>query len=267
MNGSGDAIRKIHEKFIDDVSLWRAGKAFEDAGDFTNAAAKYNEALGLNPRNVKVHISLGMLHERQGQLEQAYDCYVAALGIDSSVLARIYLGNIFFAMQRFDEAIAQYSKALRQTPGDRYALNNVALAYYKKADYRSALAWYLQGEKTLPDDAIFRFGAGNACSRLGDMNAAIAHYSKGVELDPADADSRSVLALALASAGKNASALTQMREAMRLSPRNPLFDFQAGNLLKAAGKPSEAAAMYGKALELKPEYDEARDSLKTVQRE
>ena len=59
MNGPGDAIRKINERFIDDVSLWRAGKAFENAGDFKNAAEKYQASLAINPRNVEARICLG----------------------------------------------------------------------------------------------------------------------------------------------------------------------------------------------------------------
>jgi tetratricopeptide (TPR) repeat protein len=267
MNGPGDAIRKINEKFINDKSLFRAGNAFEDAGDFKNAGAKYLAALSLNPRNVKALVKLGQLCGKQGLLQKAYDFYSAALGIDSSVVSRINLGNALLEMKRFDEAIAHYSVALHQSPDDPYALLNMALAYYQQEEYTNARTWYLRGEKAHPDYAQFCFGAGDACRKLGNLNEAIAHYTRGIEIYPTDAYSRFLLAITLASAGKNAAALTQIREAIRLNPGNALFAFQAGNLLKATGKKSEAAAMYRQALELKPDHTEARDSLETVTRE
>ena len=259
-----NAIRRINEKFIDDFSLWRSGKAFEDAGDFKNAIVRYNEALALNPRNVQTRICLGAVYEKQGLLQQAYDCYAAALGIDSSLVAEIYLGNMLLAMQRLDEAIGHYGTVLRKSPGNPTALHNLGLAYFRKADYKNALAWFLQGVKVQPGNNAFCFDAGDACRMLGDLDGAIRHYTRGVELDPNDAVSRLVLASALASAGKNAAALAQMREAIRINPQNPVFAFQTGNLLKAMGKRSEAVAIYQKALALKPDYEEAKDSLRTL---
>jgi tetratricopeptide (TPR) repeat protein len=264
LNGPGNTILKINEKFIDDVSLWRSGRAFEDAGDFKNAAARYKEALNLNPRNIQTRICLGILYEKQDLLQQAYECFAAALGFDSSLIARIYLGNVLLAMQRFDEAIGHFSAALRKSPDDPSALHNLGLAYFRKEDYKNALKWFLQGEKTQPGNAAFCFDAGDACRMIGDLNGAIGHYTKGVELDPTDAATRSRLALALASAGKNTAALAQMREVIRFDPQNPFFAFQTGNLLKAMGKRSEAVALYQKALALKPDYEEAGDSLRTL---
>jgi tetratricopeptide (TPR) repeat protein len=261
MNGPGDAIRKINEKFVDDVSLWRAGQAFENAGDYMNAIEKYQASLGLNPRNVESRICLGILYEKQGLLGQACDCYAAALGIDSSLTSRFYLGDLLLKMARFDEAIVQFTAILRQSPGYPSALYNLALSYYQKGDFANALTRYEQGAKLQPIDARYRQGAGNACCRLGNLNAAIEQYTRGVELDPATADSRFLLASALASAGKIAPALAQMREAIKLDPRNPVFAFLTGNLLKETGKRSEATAMYEEALELKPDFAAARDSL------
>jgi tetratricopeptide (TPR) repeat protein len=264
LNAPGGAIRKINEKFIDDVSLWRSGRSFEDAGDFKNAAARYNEALNLNPRNVQTRICLGILYEKQGLLQQACDSYATALGIDSSFISQIYLGNVLLAMQRFDEAIGHFNAALRKSPGDPSALHNLGLACFRKEDYTNALKWFLQGEKVQPGNAAFWFDAGDACRMLGDLNEALAHYARGVQLNPTDAATRSRLALALASAGKNAAALAQMREVIRLNPRDPFFAFQTGNLLKAMGKRSEAAALYQKALALRPDFEEADDSLRTL---
>ena len=67
---SPQAIERIDERFIDDVSLWRAGKAFENAGDTGNAAAKFTKALDLNPDNIKAQISLGNILENRGDIEK-----------------------------------------------------------------------------------------------------------------------------------------------------------------------------------------------------
>ncbi len=221
MNGAPDAIQKINEQFVDDVSLWRAGKAFEEAGDFVHAAEKYRASLSLNPKNVKALISLGKIFENNGNLDSAFEEYSAALGIDSSNLARINLGNALLAMKKFDGAIDQYRAALRQAPSDPYALYNLALANYQKGEYREALRWFTQGERTVVGDAGFCSGAGNACRKLGDLKGAIAHYTKAIAIESSDADGHFLLGTTLAEAGNRKAAVAQMREALRLKP-----DFQ-----------------------------------------
>jgi tetratricopeptide (TPR) repeat protein len=218
MNGAPDAIQKINEQFVDDVSLWRAGRAFEDAGDFVHAGEKYRASLSLNPKNVKALLSLGKIFENNGLLDSAFAEYSAALGVDSSTLARINLGNALLAMQKFDGAIDQYRCALGQAPNDPYALYNIALANYRKGEYREALRWFTEGERTVAGDAGFCSGAGNSCRKLGDLKGAIAHYTRALAIEPNDPDNHFFLGSTLAEAGKSGAAVLQMREALKIKP-------------------------------------------------
>ena len=196
------AIEKINERFIDDISLWRAGKAFEEAGDTDNAFAKFTKALELNPNNVKAHISVGNILENRGNTDSALAHYSRAVQRDSSyAIARINVGNIFFKKGNMAEAIVHYTAALRLAPDNAYAEYNLAQAYFTLANYPGALAHFTAAMRLMPDDALTRFGLGNTYARTGRTSEAIRQFAKGADLLPDDPDCHHLLAEALAAAG------------------------------------------------------------------
>jgi tetratricopeptide (TPR) repeat protein len=221
INAAPGAIAKIQEQFIDDVSLWRAGKNFEEAGDFVHAEEKFREALSINPKNPKPHLSLGKLFETEGKLQSAFAEYSTALALDSSAMSRINLGNALLGMGNYDGAIDQYSHALDKSKNDSYAQYNLAFALYKKGSLDQALGRFREGERAHPGDAGFPLGAGRACYRLGNMREAAAYFREGVRLEPSDAEGHFLLGCALAAEGNTGKAIDQYHEALRLRPDYP----------------------------------------------
>ncbi len=218
INAAPEAIAKIQEKFIDDVSLWRAGKNFEEADDFVHAEEKFREALAVNPKNPKPHLSLGKVFETEGKLQAAFDEYSTALALDSSAISRINLGNALLGMEKYDDAIDQYKLALIKSKNDPYAQYNLAFALFKKGNVEESLRRYREGERAHPADAGFRLGAGRACYRLGNMREAAAYFTQGVQLEPSNAEGHFLLGCALAAQGTTTKAIAHYREALRLRP-------------------------------------------------
>jgi tetratricopeptide (TPR) repeat protein len=203
--GDPHAIKKIHERFIDDVSLWRAGMAFQDAGDTGNAFSKFTKALELNPNSVKAHISVGNILESRGKTDEALTHYTRAAQLDSSyAIARINVGNILFKKGSMPEAIAQYTAALRLEPDNGYAEYNLAQAYFNLSKYREAQDHFITALRLMPGDALTCFALGKTLSRLGRRAEAISYLTKGVYLMPDDPDGHKLLADELAKFKKNA---------------------------------------------------------------
>ena len=265
VNASPAAIETIYPRFIDDVSLWRSGKAFQDAGDLENAGKKFAEALEINPANLKAHISLGNILQWRGNSEGAFAHYSKALSIDSlSAIAHINAGNIFHKKEKYPEAIAHYLKALRSEPDNADAHYNLAQTCFSSGRFPDALFHYQIALRLRPDFYLAYFGLGKTYSKLGRNSDAVAQIRKGTVLVPDDPDAHHRLATALAATGRLKDAVLQYQEAVRLDPENPQWRFYMANILLKVNK-SQAAQRYREALKIKPDFQEARDSLQRIE--
>jgi tetratricopeptide (TPR) repeat protein len=221
------AIGRIHERFIDDFSLWRAGKAFERGKDFARAAVKFQEALTLNPNNSHAHISLGNVLEFQGKQDEAIGHYALALALDSTVEAMVTMANALRVNRKNDEAERLYRGALRRSPKDPFALYNFALALHETGRYAEALTYFAQAAEVEPNDAGVWSGLAQTCLKVGKAKEASVYLQKAIARAPSDAAQYAML----------------------------------GAVLSRTGKYDAAVHYYKKALQLRPDLVEARDSL------
>lgn len=82
-----------------------------------------------DPLTAEQHNDLGVAFESAGDLELAAREYRRALSLDPGLSrARVNLGNVEAARGRWSSAEACYRQALRDTPTDPDAMNNLAVA-------------------------------------------------------------------------------------------------------------------------------------------
>jgi tetratricopeptide (TPR) repeat protein len=261
-----DAIKKIHEQFIDDVSLWRAGMSFEQAGDEDNAFAKYAQALKLNPNNVKALISSGNILEKHGSTDDALMHYTRAVQLDSTdAIARINVGNIYLNKGNLEAAIEHYTIALSLAPENGFAHYNLAEAYAKLSNYRKARDHFFAALRLMPNDALTRFALGRMYVQEGKTGDAISQFSEGVRLLPNDPDGYRLLADVLVAEGRRDEAVAVYRKALRFLPGNPMVCLYLANILRQQDEIAEARRLYEDVTRIKPDCREAMDSLAVLQ--
>lgn len=108
-----------------------------------SAFKETEDALKLNPELADAwHVRGILLHQAFGRLDEALTAYMKALELKPDFSeARLNLGNLYLDMKRYDDAIAQYEKALNNVmfrEPDK-AHGNMGWAYYKKGDVPQAL--------------------------------------------------------------------------------------------------------------------------------
>ncbi len=83
----------------------------------------------LHPKDAQAWYTLSTIHGSLGEINEAGDCCRRVLAIqpDHSE-AHANLGNVFFYYRQFDEAIAQYERAVEIDPKNVTALNNMGKA-------------------------------------------------------------------------------------------------------------------------------------------
>jgi tetratricopeptide (TPR) repeat protein len=112
----------------------------------------------------QAHLQAGLLFKQRGELERAMERFRAVLKESPKhLLALGNLGDCLLALERYDEAIQVYKKALSaQGEGaDRDHLqNDLGVAYFKRGDSEKAVAQFKAVLKRDPDhvNAIYNLG-------------------------------------------------------------------------------------------------------------
>lgn len=126
----------------------------EESGDKSRAVALYEEILRHDPDFAPACINLGTIHFHLRQYDRAEELYRRATEADPGyVLAFFDLGNVLDELERLDESIAAYRQAVALAPRYADAHYNLALAYERKGERRTALQhWqaYLRLDRSGP---------------------------------------------------------------------------------------------------------------------
>jgi len=97
---------------------------------------------------------------------------------------RIYTnrGNKLFQLKRYDEAIADFSKAISVYPNDELVYGSRAKAYYFRGEYQRALNDYERAIAMNPNSKRFYYDRALTYRALGDLAAAQEDFRKSCEL-------------------------------------------------------------------------------------
>jgi tetratricopeptide (TPR) repeat protein len=122
-------------------------------------------------------------------------------------------------LARYDEAIDQYRAALEQIPGNSELRLNLALAFYKKGAFASALDQLGEPNQKSPNDLGIAILLGDCYSRLGQRDKAISLLLPFETNNPNNLDRAWVLGSALITADHPADGLKRERAMpRRLAP-------------------------------------------------
>lgn len=86
-----------------------------------------------DPLSAEEHNDLGVAYQAAGEPDLARRAYRRALAKKPDlVVARVNLGNLEAAAERWSAAERSYRRALRDAPDDPHALNNLAWVLYRR---------------------------------------------------------------------------------------------------------------------------------------
>jgi tetratricopeptide (TPR) repeat protein len=153
-NAAVCAVNRAPADFRGVQELFIAAVQAEEAGEKQRAIALYEEMLLVDPDYAPGYINLGTIHFHLRQYVRAEELYRQATVKDPGyVLAFFDLGNVLDELERPDESIAAYQRAIALAPRYADAHYNLALAFERKGEQRSALRhWqaYVRLDKSGP---------------------------------------------------------------------------------------------------------------------
>ena len=217
---------------------WRQSRIYADLDTL------YATTIKRNPDCWQAHNNLGWDLAGRGKIDEAIAHYRRAVAIKPNCeLARNNLelalsskgrasaprvltvdqlhNNVGLDLARhgkFDEAVAEYQKALEIKPDYADAHNNLAAALAARGQIKEAVGHYQTALKIDPGYADAHNNLGNVLNSCGERDEAIAHYQRALEIKPDHAQAHNNLGAALAVRGQIDEAMVHYQAALKIKP-------------------------------------------------
>lgn len=136
------------------------GDALRSQKDYSAAAEAYNEALRKTPKNPLLWNKLGMTELQIGAGAQGNE-----------------------RVQHFNQARADFERAVKLKSDYAEAVNNIGVVYYQQGDYRKAIARYKRA-LAIRDSASFHSNLGSVYFAQKKLPLAMTEYLTAFRLDP-----------------------------------------------------------------------------------
>jgi tetratricopeptide (TPR) repeat protein len=226
--------------------------------------SKLQRHLKRPPDKVRVHGRLHAVAEadalavqelRRGNFQAAADIYQIILArIPNSAVIQHNHGFALQELQRYDEALASFEKAIALQPGFAEAHNSRGAVFQKLNRHGDALASYDRAIALKPDYANAHHNRGSALKQLQRHDEALASFDRAVALKPDLAEAFNNRGVVLQEMKRYDEALASFEKAIALNPSHAVAINNRGSLLVVMGNMVEAEQMFLKALALKPDF-------------
>jgi len=177
------------------LTLFTIGMVRYAADDWDAAIDRFEAALkvpfepdaGRQGRDV-IHAKLGVSYSARGDFDQAIAQYARAIELNpGNASFLIGLGAVRLQKRDPDGAIADFDRAIELKPNEALAYNDRAVAYREKGELRRAIEDYDRAIALDPHDPYFYLHRAQAYRAIGDHDCAIADYDVALERKPDEA--------------------------------------------------------------------------------
>ncbi len=151
----GSYWTEVLAHYPEDERAWNAiGNARLELGDVDGAKDAWVQAAQLDPQYSRPFVNLGTVYHREKRYEEALEWYEIAISVgkdNPNALANY--GRVLMHLDRMDESIAAYKKAVRIAPGRAAIRAGLGRAQLKAGEYKAAERNLRKAHRMNPNDA------------------------------------------------------------------------------------------------------------------
>ena len=165
------------------------GETLENLNDLELAQSAFSKAIEIDGKYADVYILSGDNYLKQKQFEQAIEQYKKALEIDRDDATAIKIGNCYKYLGQNTKAMEYYTTTLDINPINENAYFNIGLINYENENYEEAVANFSKAIELKEGFAYAYWGLASCYEVLNKPKDAIYNYEKYCEFAP-DEDSK-----------------------------------------------------------------------------
>jgi len=209
-------------------ALYNLGVVLQKQGDIQNAIRSYRKALRYLPGHAVIHSSLGYALYESGLIEEAVISCEMALAINPNASeAWNNLSIAQWALGQHQDAIKSCNKAILLRPDYAEAYNNLGNYLSDLSRYDEAIDAYTNAIKLNPRFSQAHVGKGRTYNDTGQILEAIDEYQQAILLDPMNADAHFNLSWSLLLLGDFEKGWPEYEWRLRLKEKDRLREYSA----------------------------------------
>lgn len=237
---------------------YQKGLLFLARGDAASAEPFLAKAVQAAPRNYLYRHS----HGRALQALQRYDEAAAEYGEAASlspdtVRFAVDHARVLEQADRLDDADGAYSAILVREPRNVETLEALGMLRLRRGDHKGAIEPLRTLSGMRDRDLALAQLVGWACEQGGEPDAAVAEYQRILRSYPTATITRGRLAEVLVKQGRGAEAVALMQEGVSAEPGSPLLRRSLASVLERNGQTREAIEAYREYARLAPNAPDA----------
>jgi len=157
----------LHKSQVDE--LIRQGDSFYAKAEYDKAISEYQKSLTLDPDNAVLSEKIQRARDAAAAALERQERAATAGALETQVGDLISQGDSYYAARRYDQAIAQYQRALRLDPDNSLLLGSIIQGKIQRVRQNQI------GALTKRGDTYYQNGS---------YDQAIDQYKKALDLDP-----------------------------------------------------------------------------------
>jgi serine/threonine protein kinase/tetratricopeptide (TPR) repeat protein len=215
----------------------------------TRATTAILDALKIEPDLPAVRLSLGVMYQSLGRLQEAQEELQRVLAAEpSNDDAHRLLAGIHVRRTEWDLAVQELQRAIALRPNYWRNHSDLGLANYRAGRLADAERAYQRVTELQPDSARGFHNLGTVQQSAGKLPEAIVSYEQANRIRPA-ASTYSNLGTVLFWQGEYSKAADAYQQAVKLAPNQPDLHANLGDALTKLGRQDDAVASYRRAID------------------
>lgn len=226
---------------------------YRDVERYRDAQTVYEQVLEADPKNKKAYMGLGECLQAIGTFDKALKSYLNAAVQDPSDAEPLFkAGQLYIDMNKFNEAKAQFERALKVNPYYPRGNYYVGKAAFLNMDYQTALKYCNAERQINPNLADSYILAAEVYSAVRDFAKCAGEYQQAVRLRPQGAEIYVKMARCYRQAGSPDIAENMLNIAVTQESGLPDIYKEQGAIYEGRGDARSAVRAYDKYLALSP---------------
>lgn len=221
------------------------------AGDLMGAVEGYEAALQLESDRPDIRSNLGAAYVRLGRFNDAVAQYQKALALADNPAIRFNLGLVFYKSNRIEDAVQVLQQVLAADASNGPASLLLADCLLQTGRDQDVIDLLTPREGQFGDDLAYAYLLGTALVRHGEAQRGQAFIDRIFQKGDS-AEGRLLMGIALMAQRDYPAALPELAKAVELNPALPSVHVQFGRALLGSGDQQAAAREFRRELERNP---------------
>ncbi len=215
--------------------------------------AELEKGVSILPNYAEAWNHLGIAYKERKNGPAAVYAFEKARSYKEFTDADFYIssGLAYGMAQKYEKAIADFTRAINIDPTNPEAYNNKGMYFTENGQLDSALIYLDKAIALKPNSYEAIYNKGNTYAKAGDFNKAIALYNDAIKVNPEYTDAILNLGNSYAALKDYTNALKYFKMVEQADPNNVKVVFNIGITYRFLGDEANASVYFAKAEKLK----------------